>query len=114
MDSGDEQELVRMTRRRRRRAETRRWQLVVRRTEPWRFLDPGWCQARPDPDPRSICPPLYIGRFSDTPSGRVGYKVDIIGVPNRIRTGVAAVKGRCPRPLDDGDVIGGARWIWRP
>src|SRR5947207_12681095 len=26
------------------------------------------------------------------------------GVPNRIRTGVAAVKGRCPRPLDDGDV----------
>ena len=26
-----------------------------------------------------------------------------IGVPNRIRTGVAAVRGRCPRPLDDGD-----------
>ena len=25
------------------------------------------------------------------------------GVPNRIRTGVAAVKGRCPGPLDDGD-----------
>jgi hypothetical protein len=25
------------------------------------------------------------------------------GVPNRIRTGVADVKGRCPWPLDDGD-----------
>ena len=25
------------------------------------------------------------------------------GVPNRIRTGVTAVKGQCPRPLDDGD-----------
>ena len=30
------------------------------------------------------------------------------GVPTGIRTPVAAVKGRCPRPLDDGD-IGGAR-----
>src|SRR5436190_21952375 len=26
------------------------------------------------------------------------------GVPNRIRTGVTAVKGRCPRPLHDGDL----------
>ena len=26
-----------------------------------------------------------------------------IGVPNGIRTRVGAVKGRCPRPLDDGD-----------
>ena len=25
------------------------------------------------------------------------------GVPRGIRTPVAAVKGRCPRPLDDGD-----------
>ena len=25
------------------------------------------------------------------------------GVPKGIRTPVAAVKGRCPRPLDDGD-----------
>ena len=40
----------------------------------------------------------------------------IIGVPKGIRTPVAAVKGQCPRPLDDGDIIvdfcrrfGGAR-----
>ena len=32
------------------------------------------------------------------------------GVPNGIRTRVAAVKGRCPRPLDDRDAVaaGGA------
>ena len=34
----------------------------------------------------------------------------LIGVPKGIRTPVAAVKGQCPRPLDDGDVcFGGAR-----
>ncbi len=27
------------------------------------------------------------------------------GVPNGIRTRVAAVKGRCPGPLDDGDAV---------
>ena len=27
------------------------------------------------------------------------------GVPKGIRTPVAAVKGRCPRPLDDGDAV---------
>ena len=41
----------------------------------------------------------YVGRSTvDEP-----YDIENIGVPNRIRTGVAAVKGRCPRPLDDGD-----------
>jgi hypothetical protein len=28
---------------------------------------------------------------------------DLSGVPYRIRTGVAAVRGRCPGPLDEGD-----------
>ena len=28
----------------------------------------------------------------------------IFGTPNRIRTGVASVKGMCPRPLDDGSL----------
>src|SRR5512135_781258 len=32
-------------------------------------------------------------------------KEEFGGVPNEIRTRVIAVKGRCPRPLDDGDVI---------
>ncbi len=27
------------------------------------------------------------------------------GVPTGIRTPVTAVKGRCPRPLDDGDLV---------
>ena len=30
-----------------------------------------------------------------------------IGVPKGIRTPVAAVKGQCPRPLDDGDNLEG-------
>ena len=30
--------------------------------------------------------------------------IDFVGVPYRIRTGVAAVRGRCPGPLDEGDV----------
>src|SRR5260221_10601021 len=37
------------------------------------------------------------------------------GVPHRIRTGVTAVKGRCPRPLDDGDLkdsYDGRRPVW--
>src|SRR5690242_5545609 len=32
-----------------------------------------------------------------------------IGVPTGIRTPVTAVKGRCPRPLDDGDVFASNR-----
>ena len=33
-------------------------------------------------------------------------KVTILfGVPKGIRTPVAAVKGQCPRPLDDGDKL---------
>ena len=30
--------------------------------------------------------------------------VDLYGVPKGSRTPVTAVKGRCPRPLDDGDM----------
>lgn len=30
--------------------------------------------------------------------------MDEFGVPKGIRTPVIAVKGRCPRPLDDGDL----------
>ena len=31
------------------------------------------------------------------------------GVPKGIRTPVTAVKGRCPRPLDDGDCLNHAQ-----
>ena len=45
-------------------------------------------------------------------------ELEKIGVPSEIRTRVSSVKGRCPRPLDDGNVeekkaiqSGGSRWI---
>src|SRR6266545_6070392 len=31
--------------------------------------------------------------------------IEFFGVPYRIRTGVAAVRGRCPGPLDEGDRV---------
>ncbi len=34
---------------------------------------------------------------------RAPFLKDYDGVPKGIRTPVAAVKGQCPRPLDDGD-----------
>jgi hypothetical protein len=38
--------------------------------------------------------------------GFVGGKLLMVfGVPDGIRTRVTAVKGRCPRPLDDGDAL---------
>src|SRR5690348_15568015 len=43
------------------------------------------------------------GHIRDTHRRRWSYLIEIIGVPYRIRTGVAAVRGRCPRPLDEGD-----------
>src|ERR1051325_12243400 len=48
--------------------------------------------------------PIYSGKVAEG----LAQSLDFSGVPNRIRTGVAAVKGRCPRPLDDGDVVAGA------
>ena len=39
------------------------------------------------------------------------------GIPEGVRTPVTAVKGRCPRPLDDGDTtffVRTARIIWIP
>ncbi len=33
--------------------------------------------------------------------------IDSVGVPYGNRTRVAAVKGRCPRPLDERDAFGG-------
>ena len=33
------------------------------------------------------------------------FRTALYGVPTGIRTPVIAVKGRCPRPLDDGDCI---------
>ena len=40
-------------------------------------------------------------------STHTGYHTDTYrGTPYRIRTGVAAVKGQCPRPLDEGCIFG--------
>ncbi len=39
-------------------------------------------------------------------STHTGYHTDTYrGTPYRIRTGVAAVKGQCPRPLDEGCIL---------
>ncbi len=39
--------------------------------------------------------------FLDKDKSRKKRGIGIYGDPNRIRTGVTAVKGQCPRPLDD-------------
>ncbi len=50
--------------------------------------------------------PGVTGRYSN----RLNYR-SATGVPRGIRTPVTAVKGRCPRPLDDGDrsLFGGGK-----
>ena len=44
--------------------------------------------------------PGVTGRYSNQLNYHSALKA---GVPTGIRTPVTAVKGRCPRPLDDGD-----------
>jgi len=44
---------------------------------------------------------LKIGDVYSTGCGDVSRK----HIPKGIRTPVTAVKGRCPRPLDDGDIL---------
>ena len=57
-----------------------------------------------DPFDREAKPTVVMGVDANR---RINFQpLENAGVPNRIRTGVAAVKGRCPRPLDDGDVRG--------
>ncbi len=51
--------------------------------------------------PTTTCPILW-GRahpLGESPS----FGGEPNGIPYRIRTGVVAVRGRCPRPLDEGD-----------
>ena len=43
----------------------------------------------------------------------IGQAIDLIGAPNRIRTGVTALRGPCPGPLDEGSVIEGGSRIER-
>ena len=55
-------------------------------------------------DFRSICRSKRISYFAtDFPALNSCLFFDTI-VPKGIRTPVAAVKGQCPRPLDDGDL----------
>ena len=51
----------------------------------------------------TILPSSY--RFCRSYRCPYGLSLKNSGTPNRIRTGVTAVKGQCPRPLDDGCII---------
>ena len=50
---------------------------------------------------RGSASPLLETRFNKKARARRAFLLN--GVPKGIRTPVTAVKGRCPRPLDDGD-----------
>jgi hypothetical protein len=59
--------------------------------------------GRPALPRRGLRPRRPPGHFRDTDCRPCLLTIGIIGVPYRIRTGVAAVRGRCPGPLDEGD-----------
>jgi hypothetical protein len=46
---------------------------------------------------------LCVEETSEMKNAHARWAFFISGVPTGIRTPVIAVKGRCPRPLDDGD-----------
>src|SRR5271155_4061528 len=77
----------------------------------WRKRRPTWldsltaCHAMSPPTAADVQDRRrpYPGHFRDTNCRLFIQLLDIIGVPKGIRTPVTAVKGRCPRPLDDGD-----------
>ena len=57
----------------------------------------------------------FVARYSIQLSyGCTGTALNCCGVPTGIRTPVIAVKGRCPRPLDDGDICGASGAIRTP
>src|SRR5262249_2036858 len=69
---------------------------------------------------KAMCSPLTRNVYSvDFPyragfgSDFLSHLIDFIGVPYRIRTGVAAVRGRCPGPLDEGDEARSVNSDWR-
>ncbi len=48
--------------------------------------------------------PLTVLQKKKRPAKIIANLLILLGVPTGIRTPVTGVKGRCPRPLDDGDI----------
>ena len=61
----------------------------------------------PDIKPRGVREP-HVRSESVKPSDEANFKL-VIGGPNGVRTRVTGVRGRCPRPLDDGTMKKAAR-----
>ena len=64
------------------------------------------CSRKPAPssmhEQRLVTKAWYSGNTAAKDGWRFFGRSTPVRTPNRIRTGAAAVKGRCPRPLDDG------------